>query len=56
MQIRNNYDLEWVKISDNTYGNGIFNGDVGRIVAINTKEEVLSVMYDDKIAIIRLKT
>jgi exodeoxyribonuclease V alpha subunit len=50
MQIRNNYDLEWVKISDNTYGNGIFNGDVGRIVAINTKEEVLSVMYDDKIA------
>jgi len=36
MQIRNNYDKN------------VFNGDVGRIVAIDLEEQILSVIFDGK--------
>lgn len=37
MQIRNNYDKD------------VFNGDVGRIVFLDSKERTLSVRYDDRV-------
>ena len=47
MQIRNNYDIVWKK-DDNTYGTGMFNGDVGIITAIDTDLETLTVRFDDR--------
>ena len=49
MQIRNNYDILWKK-SDGTIGNGMFNGDVGTIVSIDTDSELVSVLFDDRVA------
>lgn len=48
MQIRNNYDIIWCK-SDLSTGLGVFNGDIGIITDISTREEQLSVIYDDKL-------
>ena len=50
MQIRNNYDILWTK-EDDTAGMGIFNGDIGKIAAINNEEELLAVDFDGRIAI-----
>lgn len=47
MQIRNNYDIMWKK-PDLTAGLGVFNGDIGKIVEINSREETMSVDYDDR--------
>ena len=47
MQIRNNYDILWKK-SDGTIGAGIFNGDVGSVISIDTDSELLSVLFDDR--------
>ena len=47
MQIRNNYDILWKK-PDGTIGNGIFNGDVGTIVSVDTESECLTVLFDDR--------
>lgn len=47
MQIRNNYDIMWKK-PDLTTGLGIFNGDIGKILEINHKEETLIVDYDER--------
>ena len=49
MQIRNNYDLPWYSIAGNESGLGVFNGDVGEIISIDTHDEILSVKYDDKL-------
>lgn len=49
MQIRNNYDIEWEK--DGKDGVGIFNGDIGRIESINTKDETLIINFDSRIAV-----
>ena len=53
MQIKNNYDIYWEKGSRNdlrTYeaGTGVFNGEIGRIEKIDTKERQVKVEYDDK--------
>ncbi len=47
MQIRNEYDLEWVK--GNVGGSGIFNGDMGVILEIDKKEESMTISFDDRI-------
>lgn len=51
MQIKNNYDAEWVIHAYNGIetdrGKGIFNGDVGVITAINTYMKSLIVVFDD---------
>ena len=47
MQIRNNYDILWKK-ADGTIGAGMFNGDVGTVVSIDTDAELLSVQFDDR--------
>lgn len=49
MQIRNNYDLLWVKDNGET-GEGIFNGEIGIIESINKRSRIIKVRYDDKVA------
>lgn len=51
MQIKNNYDIPWVIRGKNHIpveeGTGVFNGDIGRIIDINTFEKSVTVIYDD---------
>lgn len=46
MQIKNDYDLLWTRGTES--GNGIFNGDIGRITDIDTRAETLSVNFDGR--------
>ena len=48
MQIRNNYDMLWSRISDDKTGNGIFNGDIGVIENIDISEGAMYVLFDEK--------
>ena len=48
MQIRNNYDLIWTRITDDKTGNGIFNGDIGFVEEINRQEGYMSIVFDDR--------
>ena len=50
MQIRNNYDILWKKTDANQVGAGIFNGDVGIIQSIDMNLELVSILFDDRIA------
>ena len=50
MQIRNNYDILWKKTDGSMVGAGIFNGDVGMIQRIDTDLEIVTVLFDDRIA------
>ncbi len=49
MQTSNNYELEWVKADGDlvTYGQGVFNGDIGYIDEINTVSSTMYVSFDD---------
>ena len=47
MQIKHDYDLEWKRGYES--GSGIFNGDVGRISEIDTRNESLTVDFDGRI-------
>ena len=49
MQIRNNYDLLWKK-TDGTVGAGVYNGDIGRIRALDTAAQTLTVEFEDRSA------
>lgn len=48
MQTKNNYDIEWDK--DGIKGQGIFNGDVGRIISIDTQSETMVISFDERVA------
>ncbi|MBO5955582.1 MAG: ATP-dependent RecD-like DNA helicase [Clostridia bacterium] len=48
MQNKNNYNLEWTRISDGEKGQGVFNGDVGFVTDINVPKQTLTVVFDDK--------
>ena len=48
MQIRNNYDLIWTR-GDDDDGEGVFNGDIGIVVRVNSKAGTVSVKFDDKL-------
>ena len=50
MQIRNNYDIMWKRSDGSEVGTGIFNGDVGTIMEIDTGTETMTVCFDDRIA------
>ena len=50
MQIRNNYDILWKKTDSSMVGAGIFNGDVGIIQSIDMNMELVTVLFDDRIA------
>ena len=45
MQVRNNYDLCWER--DDEEGDGVFNGDIGYIIAVDRRERALTVEFDD---------
>ena len=45
MQVRNNYDLAWQR--DGEEGEGVFNGDIGYILAVDARARALTVEYDD---------
>ena len=47
MQIRNNYDLVWRKPTGEV-GAGVYNGDVGRISAVDTAGQTLTVDFEDR--------
>ena len=47
MQIRNNYDLVWNKGRE--HGEGIFNGDIGRITRVDTREEYFIIDFDGRV-------
>ena len=49
MQIKNNYDIDWVK-DTGEIGSGIFNGDIGTIIDIDKREGFLKVRFDDRVA------
>ena len=55
MQIRNNYDMIWRKEPDALgkveTGAGIYNGDIGYILAIDAENEALTVDFDGRIAV-----
>lgn len=46
MQIKNNYDIFWEKGTAET-GSGIFNGEIGRVEAIDDASKSLKVLFDD---------
>ena len=50
MQTKNNYDIEWESSDgvDQTAGSGVFNGDIGTVVFIDTVEREMVVRFDDK--------
>ena len=51
MQTKNNYNIMWQKDNDREFkkelGNGIFNGELGRIERINKEEKTVIVRFDD---------
>ncbi len=50
MQMRNNYDIVWTD-SRGKQGSGIFNGDIGILLSIDRVSGILSVRFDDRIAV-----
>ncbi len=46
MQVRNNYELTW-QLANGTQGKGVYNGDIGLITLIDSKERILEVLFDD---------
>lgn len=48
MQIKNNYNIPYVRLSDNEEGLGIYNGDIGIILDIDTKKAVMVIEFDDE--------
>jgi exodeoxyribonuclease V alpha subunit len=49
MQIKNNYDLYWER-EDGSWGNGVFNGDIGTILRIDYADEKMQIEFDDRLA------
>ena len=48
MQIRNNYDIMWKKCDGSAVGTGMFNGDIGIITRIDSQQEMMTVVFDDR--------
>jgi exodeoxyribonuclease V alpha subunit len=48
MQIKNNYNIKWKSKDGLRDGEGVFNGDIGYITAIDEEEKLLSVCFDDE--------
>ena len=46
MHIKNNYQLEWMG-EDDSDGTGVFNGDMGVVLTVDTEEKTLVVFFDD---------
>jgi exodeoxyribonuclease V alpha subunit len=46
MQIKNNYEIEWVRGTQK--GMGIFNGDIGEILSIRPSDKLMEIRFDDR--------
>ena len=46
MQVKNNYDVLWEETQGSGVGMGIFNGDIGRIEAIDTASGIITVDFE----------
>jgi exodeoxyribonuclease V alpha subunit len=47
MQIKNNYGLAWRRPDNVSFGEGVFNGDVGFIVGIDAEDGCMTVVFDE---------
>lgn len=49
MQIKNNYNIKWERLESaaGEEGEGVFNGDLGYIEAIDNENNIISVIFDD---------
>lgn len=47
IQTRNNYDMLWSSPDGGSDGFGIYNGDIGIILEISSKEKFLRIIFDD---------
>jgi len=47
IQTKNNYDLLWSSPDGKADGIGIFNGDIGVILDISTRDKTLTIIFDD---------
>ncbi len=54
MQVKNNYDIPWTR-DDGEMATGVFNGDIGRLISVDTAEGTLTVRYDDREALYNRK-
>ena len=50
MQVRNNYDILWEESQGQGYGMGIFNGDIGIILSVDPKANILLIDFDGRLA------
>lgn len=50
MHTRNNYDIGWTR-DDGEIGSGVFNGDIGILEDIDIRQDILSVRYEDRVAL-----
>lgn len=48
MQVKNNYDILWREVETGKSGMGVFNGDIGSIVHVAPRGEVLTVDFDGR--------
>ncbi len=49
MQIKNNYTINWFGMYGGETGTGIFNGDIGEVIAIDERDETLTVNFDSRL-------
>ena len=49
MQIRNNYDMLWTQEQGDNAGMGVFNGDIGVLIAVDNAAKTAVVRYDDRL-------
>ncbi len=49
MQIKNDYDVLWQKGGEK--GTGIFNGDIGIIMSVDTSNSILTIDFDGRVAV-----
>lgn len=55
MQIKNDYDLPWTR-DDGTYGEGVFNGDLGILIQIDRRASTIAVRMDDRVVVYETET
>ena len=51
MQVKNNYNITWIKDSTGEYGEGIFNGDIGIVEKIDKVTRKMLIRFDERLAV-----
>ncbi len=49
MQVKNNYDVMWKNAEGTEAGMGVFNGDIGRIIQVDNRMELVTVDFEGHI-------